>query len=557
MEEWIIAYYVLVVLCLIGFVVYWSMFYKKETAITFLNGSFVIQSISNPYRCVATSNGFTTMMPCDSNNSTQYYRYDRTTNTIVTNSSTCLTYNATGGRIYDAACPTVVYVTCENSSSNSTSCQSTSYLTTPNTSGQTFFYNATLPVLQSTSSVSNSTLFVNMSTTSNNVLMTSSSSTDSASYFKCVPKVTFGQWSGRYIRVNVSSIGCLNMTEITVLSNPWDKFNAAISATLTRSSDRCTGTPWVQLDFGRVVPLTQIVLIGSSIPSSSHSVSGAVLSIADYNSVVNYISDPIEKDASYTVFNPPQTKSVQSVTAAVPVTCDMSSSLYTYLYPPVTTKAWDHYLATGRTKGYSWYGPQCIQNPVQTSPNNINPDSCPTCDTCPACQQCPTCASCPVCTHVQIVGTDTVAFADILNQIQADNNISNCSYSQDAIIQLYNNGSSVEAIQQNILENCHMDMLNQVLKYGTPCPGISNASIIDWYTNGSTIDELKAVANNCTGHIIDMMNVIFQQPSVYPSTTSSSLAEWINAGMSDEQIFRAAMPANIGQNLYNIYNATG
>ena len=112
MEEWIIAYYVLVVLCLIGFVVYWSMFYKKETAITFLNGSFVIQSISNPYRCVATSNGFTTMMPCDSNNSTQYYRYDRTTNTIVTNSSTCLTYNATGGHIYDAACPTVVYVTC-------------------------------------------------------------------------------------------------------------------------------------------------------------------------------------------------------------------------------------------------------------------------------------------------------------------------------------------------------------------------------------------------------------------------------------------------------------
>ena len=53
-----------------------------------------------------------------------------------------------------------------------------------------------------------------------------------------------------------------------------------------------------------------------------------------------------------------------------------------------------------------------------------------------------------------------------------------------------------------------------------------------------------------------MMNVIFQNP-VYPSTTSSSIQEWINAGMSDEQIFRAAMPANIGQNLYNIYNATG
>ena len=54
-----------------------------------------------------------------------------------------------------------------------------------------------------------------------------------------------------------------------------------------------------------------------------------------------------------------------------------------------------------------------------------------------------------------------------------------------------------------------------------------------------------------------MMNVIFQQPSVYPSTTSSSLAEWINAGWSDEQIFRAAMPANIGKNSYDIYNATG
>ena len=100
-------------------------------------------------------------------------------------------------------------------------------------------------------------------------------------------------------------------------------------------------------------------------------------------------------------------------------------------------------------------------------------------------------------------------------------------------------------------------MLNQVLKYRMPCPGTSNASIIDWYINGSTIDELKAVANNCTAHVAAMMQAIFTQPSVYPSTTSSSIAEWINAGMTDEQIFRAAMPANIGQNFYDIYNATG
>ena len=357
MEQWIIVYYLLLILALLGFVVYQSFKYKTDIINTFINGSFVIQSVSTPYRCLATSNGSTGLVQCDRNTSAQFYRYDRTNNLIVTNASTCLTYDKTGGRVYDAVCPYVVYLTCENSSS--ASCQSTSYLSVSSASGQTFFYNPSLPIIQNSPDGSGSAMFMNISTTSNGVFMMNGSVSESA-YFKCVPNVAFGQWSGRYIKVNNASVTkCLNVSAITVLSNPWDMFNAALSATLTRSSPtQCNRTSWIELDFGRVVPLTQIVIEGKATPSVSYSISGAFVSIADYNNVVNYTSAPIPTDASFTVFNPPSVSCIQSITAAYPISCDMSASLYTQMYPSVTTDQWNHYYSSGKTKGNKWYGNQ-------------------------------------------------------------------------------------------------------------------------------------------------------------------------------------------------------
>ena len=121
-------------------------------------------------------------------------------------------------------------------------------------------------------------------------------------------------------------------------------FNAAYSAAMTRSlPDQCSGKSWNKVDFGRVIPLTQIILEGKYKPSGSYSISGAFLSSSDYNNVVNYTSNPILMDASFTVFDPPSVSCKQSITAAYLTNCNMSASLFKRMYSSVTTDPWNHY----------------------------------------------------------------------------------------------------------------------------------------------------------------------------------------------------------------------
>jgi hypothetical protein len=129
-----------------------------------------------------------------------------------------------------------------------------------------FVYNSSDAVIQNTPNITASTLYLNMNSDKTSLLMNSNSSN---TYFLSVPPVAYGPIKGRYITVSVSLMKCFNLQNkgIIVQSNPWDKSNAAENAIFTQSSsDLCTGSPWVQLDFGREIPLTQITLLGYAVP---------------------------------------------------------------------------------------------------------------------------------------------------------------------------------------------------------------------------------------------------------------------------------------------------
>ena len=291
---------------------------------TFPNGSFLISSYLTPYKCLSTLNNNSSFVQCDPSDFNQQFTYDSALNNIHVNASNCLVYD-NSGVLSKGACK------------------------------QKFYYNSEKPIIQTTSNVSDSTFFMN-----ENKLVTACFTTMSYPSFQLnsIPTVAFGPWYGRYVTISVSTITCLNYSSITVLSNPWDSTNAALNASLTKSSDNlCIGTPWVTLDFGRTIPLTQIVVIAKQIPETNYSLIGAVLTIADYNNIDNYTSDPITTNASYSIFNPPATTPLYDIKSANPLNCDMSASLYQAIYPNVLTNHWTNYQENKNST--FWYGPSC------------------------------------------------------------------------------------------------------------------------------------------------------------------------------------------------------
>ena len=291
---------------------------------TFPSGSFLISSYLTPYTCLSTLNNMSSYVQCDPTDFNQQYTYDSSLNNIHVNASNCLVYD-NNGVLSKGAC------------------------------NQKFFYNSEKSIIQTTSDVSDSTLFLS----GNKFVNACFTTMNYPSYqLNSIPSVAFGPWYGRYVTISVSTINCLNYTSITVLSNPWDSANAALNASLTKSSDNlCIGTPWVTLDFGRTIPITQIVVIADQTPTSDRSLMGAVLSIADYNNIDNYTSDPISINASYSIFNPPLITPLYDIKSAKPLNCDMSASLYQVMYPTVLSKPWDNY-QQNKTKN-NWYGPSC------------------------------------------------------------------------------------------------------------------------------------------------------------------------------------------------------
>jgi len=323
----------------------------------FPNGSFVIQSANMPYLCAQSTPGGLPFVQCNPNASAQLFTYDDNHNNIKDYNGWCLDY-------------------------------STNYIKPAQCIGsttQSFFYNTDVPMIQNMSTVNGSFLFLNTNVQSSSMLnacFTNISQT-SAYYFNSLPRVAFGQWSGRYVKISVSTVQCLNLAEIVVLSNPFDNINAALSAVVTKSTTpspdsfpvsnvidqnfntqtktSCQGSPWIQLDFGHVIPITQIVIInpqGAIVPPN---LINAILTIGDQNNNINYTSNPITQNSSYNIFNPPSVSVLTDINKAIPLFCDMSKKLYSTLHQSTigTKDPWTYYTTTGSTAGDSWYGPTC------------------------------------------------------------------------------------------------------------------------------------------------------------------------------------------------------
>ena len=331
MNNFVVTLIIICVLLLIIFVYNSYYVYSNVSINQFPSGSFLIVPLDSPYKCLSSLNGSTGFVPCDPKDSTQLYTYN-SKGIILTNASKCLT-STMSGSVYDDTCDP-------------------SFLNPQ----QQFFYNNTNPIIQNKRSVDGSTLYCNVCMSTNKMILSNSST----SYFASIPNIAYGLISGRYIRISVSTIGCLNMQGVSVLSNPWDFFNVAFSASVTKSSPTlCTGSPWVLLDFGKEIPLTQIGIQSTSSPVSNYSMIGAIVTVSDNNNVTIYTSDPIPTNASFTVFNLPWTTPLQTIESMIPLSCDMSASLYKYEHPSVDKNVWNSYLSLGKQQGYQWYGPSC------------------------------------------------------------------------------------------------------------------------------------------------------------------------------------------------------
>ena len=340
MEDYMI---VLIIVCVIVIIVLIYMFLSHNSITTFNqfpNGSFLIVPFETPYFCLSSSNTNATFVPCDPNDIFQQFIYS-SSYTIQNSEGNCLGYN-------------------DNKIITASPCTSTvnSY----------FVYNSNDPVIQNTSSTDPSTLYMNINSTKTGLFM---SNTSLSNHFLAIPPESYGPSRGRFIKVSVPSITCLNIQDngIIVQSNPWDRTNAAKNAVFTQSSvDLCTGSPWMQLDFGIEIPITQITILGYN-PRRMYiaaggtgilrTLIGAVVTIGDYNNITVYTSDPIQENAAYTVFTPPYTKGIPTINAAVPLSCQMSKDLYLQMYPSVRTDAWTHYTTQGKALKYNWYGPNC------------------------------------------------------------------------------------------------------------------------------------------------------------------------------------------------------
>ena len=371
MNDFTVTVIIFSVILLVLFLYYFSKSNSHVSLNQFPDGNFMIVPTNTPYKCLSSSNGSTSFLQCNVSDTTQYYTYNTTTNTIVTSASLCLT-KSSNSTVYDSPC-------------------------IDHSTDQQFFYNDTNTVIQNTTNVSANTLYCNVCNVTDTMVLSNSSNTT----FNSIPPIANGLLSGRYVRISVSSIMCLNMTGISVLSNPWDSFNIAWTASLTQSSPTlCTGSPWIQLDFGKEIPITQITIQSDRIPVSPYTLVGSVVSLSNHNNVTTYVSDPIPTNAEYTVFNIPSTTPIQSIEAVVPVSCSLSASLYKFLHPGVTNDAWTHYNSKDNNQHYKWYGPSCSTSNV----SGIIPvyrsvlQNCPSCvKNCPSCPNCPSCSTCPPC----------------------------------------------------------------------------------------------------------------------------------------------------------------
>ena len=322
----------------------------------FPNGSFVIQSANMPYLCAQSTPGGLPFVECNQNSSAQLFSYNDTYNNIVDYTGLCLDYSTND--IKPAQCI--------------------------GSATQSFFYNTDVPMIQNTCTVNGSSLFLhtNILTASMVSGCFTNISQDSSYNFKSLPQISFGPWSGRYVKISVSIVQCLNLAEIVVLSNPFDNVNAALSAIVTKSSTptpdsfpvsnindmqfnsvtatTCQGAPWVQLDFGRVIPITQIIVINPTGMVPAPNLIGAILTIGDQNNNINYTSNSITENTMYNIFNPPSVSVITDIKGAKPLSCEMSTLLYSSKYTvPANTSPYTYFTNSGSALGHSWYGPPC------------------------------------------------------------------------------------------------------------------------------------------------------------------------------------------------------
>lgn len=121
--------------------------------------------------------------------------------------------------------------------------------------------------------------------------------------------------SGRYIKLSNPTVGCMNLAEIEVYSTDGGP-NIANTATITKSSGfggdqfpvgnfvdgnnsnfvhtSCNDAPWIQLDFGRMIPISKIVLRNRQ-DCCQERINGLVLTILDNSNNVVYTANPISQ----------------------------------------------------------------------------------------------------------------------------------------------------------------------------------------------------------------------------------------------------------------------
>ena len=132
-----------------------------------------------------------------------------------------------------------------------------------------------------------------------------------------------GRVYGRYIRISQPTVGCLNVAEINVRSSDGGA-NIAKNATITKSSSfgndeypvanliddnlntfthtSCTDAGWIQLDFGSLVPITNIVLSNRR-DCCQGRLNGVILTILDASQQVVYTAKPIADKSGSSVFS--------------------------------------------------------------------------------------------------------------------------------------------------------------------------------------------------------------------------------------------------------------